>query len=151
MSEIINEAANQAKKAIEIKQAIKQLVEFDIEGSYYRAETKGVLPKLFRKILFHDDIAIRAFLKELFQRMKELAQEKDLLPSDREEYETTEDAENREDLDNPEEENQETDPNEAEANHEETETAQEEKNEQPEEVKESVSLNIQIANTFLTE
>jgi len=150
---ILNEGVNQEKKALEIKKAIKQLVEFDIEGSYYRAEAKTEVVKCFRKVLFHDDIAVKAFLKELFQRMKELATEKDLLPSEREEYETDEEKERKEGLEdeNPVDEKSEGQEGGEEGNEHPTEESEEQPPREDEMKNESISRTVQIASRFLTE
>ena len=100
---------DQEKKSEEIKKTIEALVSFDITGSYYNRESKDELARYFKKILNHDDIAIRSFLKELFPKMKELAAERDLLPSENEENMTDSDKDEKEALEgNPEEEATET-------------------------------------------
>jgi hypothetical protein len=145
-------------KIEEIKEVIKDLVTFDIGGQLYNAEKKAEISKHFRKILMTSDIAIAAFLKELFPLMAKLAQDHDLLPTATEENGTDSEKEEEEELnDVGDEEAMETPEEETE---EHAEGGEEENVEEPEEevkaesvkhskklVKESVIVN--MANCYL--
>jgi hypothetical protein len=123
---MLQESSNE-KRTEEVKKAIEELVDFNIVENYYKSDAKGNLPKLFRKLLFKDDIAVRNFLKELFPVMKELAEKHQLLPDQTE----TTPEENTEETQP--EETTETNPEESQEN---TETNPEENTEKaPEEVK----------------
>ena len=63
----------------EIKQVIKNFVNFDIENDYYQKEDKEELVRLFKKILYEDDVTIRKFLQAFFNQTKKLAGEYSLL------------------------------------------------------------------------
>jgi hypothetical protein len=69
---------------MEIKRAITDFTNFDVENDYYQVEDKEELVRLFKKILFEDDTTVRQFLKAFFQSTKELADEYSLLEGDEE-------------------------------------------------------------------
>jgi hypothetical protein len=51
----------------EIKEVIKNFVDFDIENNYYQKEQKEEMLRNFKKIVYEDDVTIRQFLKAFFK------------------------------------------------------------------------------------
>jgi len=68
----------------EIKEIIKDFVNFDIEKNYYQKEDKEELVRRFKKIVYEDETTIRKFLKALFEASKKLASEYSLITADKE-------------------------------------------------------------------
>lgn len=63
----------------DIKDTIRDFVNFDIEKNYYQKEDKEELVRQFKKILYEDDITVRKFLKSFFEETKKLAEEYSLI------------------------------------------------------------------------
>jgi len=59
----------------EIKETIRDFVNFDIENDYYKDDEKVELAKKFKDILFYDDATVRQFLKSLLSNFREVARD----------------------------------------------------------------------------
>jgi outer membrane biosynthesis protein TonB len=82
----------------DIKQLVKDFVNFDIEGNYYQIEDKDEMVRTFKKIVYEDDKIVRQFLHELFAKAKEVAGTFDLIAKEGEAEEVpTEEPEATED------------------------------------------------------
>jgi hypothetical protein len=80
-----------------IKDQIKKFVNFDVENDYYKEEDKDEIAKIFKEILYEDDVTVRKFLKSFFQSTKELANQYSLIGSDEEVTEVPSENEEPED------------------------------------------------------
>lgn len=63
----------------DIKDTIRDFVNFDVEKNYYQKEDKEELVRQFKKILYEDDITVRKFLKSFFEETKKIAEEYSLI------------------------------------------------------------------------
>jgi len=75
----------------EIKAAIRDFVNFDVENNYYQDEDKEENVRLFKKILYEDDVTVRQFLKAFYESSKDLAKEYSLIAKEGEAEEELED------------------------------------------------------------
>jgi hypothetical protein len=87
-----------------IKDTIKEFVNFDIENDYYQKEQKEELVRQFKKIVYEDDKTVRQFLKSFFKSTKELAMEYSLISNEDEveEFSNEDIDDNTEEVDEPE-------------------------------------------------
>lgn len=69
---------------LDIKDKIKDFVNFDIEHNYYQEEEKEKLVKNFKEIIHEDDESVRKFLKAFFKSAQNLAKEYSLVINDEE-------------------------------------------------------------------
>lgn len=76
----------------EIKETIRDFVNFDIENDYYKDDEKVELAKKFKDILFHDDATVRQFLKTILSDFRETARNFSLIAKEGEVVEEPEDA-----------------------------------------------------------
>lgn len=56
-----------------IKQSIRDFVNFNVADNYYDDDRKEELVEQFKEILFEDNVVVRKFLKEFFDSTKQLA------------------------------------------------------------------------------
>lgn len=63
----------------EVKDVIRDFVNFDIEKNYYQKADKEEIVANFKEILFADDTTVRQFLKSLFEDAKKLADKYSLI------------------------------------------------------------------------
>ena len=80
----------------EIKDIIRDFVNFDVEKNYYQKEDKEELVRDFKKILYEDDVTVRKFLKSFFILTKKLANEYSLVAKEGEAIEDINNTENEE-------------------------------------------------------
>lgn len=95
----------------EIKETIRDFLDFDIENEYYDNAKKEELVKMFKEILFEDDTTVRQFLKALFETTGTIAQQYSLVAP---EGEVTEEIPTEEPIDEPEEQEDSNEPEELE-------------------------------------
>jgi len=92
----------------DIKEVIRDFVNFDIENNYYQKEDKEELVRQFKQILYEDDVTVRQFLKSFFESTKNLAEQYSLIAGEgevvEEPIEEPEEPEELEDAEEPEDE-----------------------------------------------
>jgi hypothetical protein len=66
----------------EIKDTIRDFVNFDINGNYYNKDAKEDIVRYFKKIIFEDEATVRKFLESFFDQTKKLADEFGLIAKD---------------------------------------------------------------------
>lgn len=76
----------------EIKETIRDFVNFDIENDYYKDDEKVELAKKFKDILFHDDTTVRQFLKSILSNFRDVAMDYSLVAKNGDVIEEPEDS-----------------------------------------------------------
>jgi len=62
-----------------IKDVIRDFVNFDVENDYYQDENKEEIVRMFKQIMYEDDVTVRKFLKSFFKNTKDLAKQYSLV------------------------------------------------------------------------
>ena len=63
----------------DIKDVIRDFVNFDVENNYYQEDQKDELVRMFKEILFEDETTVRQFLKSFMENAKSLASQYSLV------------------------------------------------------------------------